>query len=356
MISLVRIPTVPNPKDKGAAQPFPPAFQQESSLGEFGRIARFFKPLAADFPGARGLADDAAVFGVPAGQELVVTTDAMVAGIHFLPDDPPGDIAAKLLRVNLSDLAAMGAVPYAYTLVTSLPKSVGENWLAAFAASLGEDQHRYGIRLAGGDSVSTSGPMTLSVTAFGLVPQGRALPRRSDRPDDPVFVTGSIGDAALGLKIVLDGLEVSDEAIRSRLLGRLRRPEPRTTVGSRLPGLAVSCLDVSDGLVADLGHLCEESGRAALLYAEAVPLSSAARTVIGTDRALLATALTGGDDYELLFTAPEGARPALRALSEETGVAITEIGRMRDGPAGQVTVLDGLGEPLLLPVRGWEHF
>ncbi|WP_448203465.1 thiamine-phosphate kinase [Azospirillum sp. sgz302134] len=331
---------------------------QESGggLGEFGRIARHFKPLAAGFPGARGLADDAAVFGIPPDQELVVTTDAMVAGVHFLPDDAPGDIAAKLLRTNLSDLAAMGAVPHAYTLVTALPKSVGEDWLAAFAAGLGEDQRRFGIGLAGGDTVTTSGPITLSVTAFGLVPKGRALPRRGGRVGDRVFVTGSIGDAALGLQAVFGKIEVADEAARSHLLRRLRRPDPRTGVGPRLLGIATGCLDVSDGLVADLGHLCEESGCAAVLETTRVPLSDAARTVVGDEPARLALALTGGDDYELLFTAPEETRPALRALAEDSGVSITEIGRLVEGAAGEVTVVDPQGQAMALAVRGWQHF
>ncbi|HYG88295.1 MAG TPA: thiamine-phosphate kinase [Azospirillum sp.] len=320
-----------------------------SHLGEFGRINRYFKPLAAGFAGARGLTDDAAVFGVPEGQELVVTTDAMVAGVHFLASDPPGDVAAKLLRANLSDLAAMGAEPLAYTLITALPKDVGEDWLAAFAAGLAEDQARFGIHLAGGDSVSTLGPILLSVTAFGLVPRGQALPRRSERVGDPVFVTGTIGDAALGLQAVLGTLAIP--AVEP-LVTRLRRPDPRVNVGPRLRGLAVSCIDVSDGLVADLGHLAEESGCAAVLHAGRVPVPAAA----AGDPALLACALTGGDDYELLFTAPEAARGALADLSRDTGVPITEIGRTVEGPAGRVEVLDAAGAPLDLPRRGWDHF
>jgi len=327
-----------------------------SPLGEFGRITRFFKPLAAGFPGARGLRDDAAVFGVPEGRELVVTTDATVAGVHFFPDDAPGDIAAKLLRTNLSDLAAMGAEPLAYTLVTALPRGIGEEWLAAFAAGLGEDQTRFGIGLAGGDSVSTGGPITLSVTAFGLVPAGRALPRWGGQVGDRLFVTGSIGDAALGLQIAFGRLDVPDEAKRAHLLTRLRRPDPRTTVGPRLIGLASGALDVSDGLVADLGHLCEESGCAALLESARVPLSDAARGAIDGDPARLALALTGGDDYELLFSAPESARGALADLARDSGVPITEVGRLIEGTAGAVTVLDGQGGPLPLSRQGWDHF
>lgn len=325
--------------------------------GEFRRIGRYFKPLAASFPGSLGLTNDAAVFAVPPGHELVVTSDGMVAGVHFFPDDDPADIAAKLMRVNLSDLAAMGAGPLAYTLVTALPKSLPESWLAAFAAGLGEEQRWSGIGLAGGDSVSTTGPITLSLTAMGLVPAGGALPRRSPRPaGDPVFVTGTIGDAALGLQRALGnlaGLSPQDEAV---LLGRLRRPSPRLAVGRGLVGLAASCLDVSDGLVADLGHLAEESGCAAVIEAVRVPLSPAARRVVEADPGRLSTVLTGGDDYELLFTAPAECRDALAALADETGVAITEIGRTLDGPAGLIHVLDGQGRPLTLAAAGWTHF
>lgn len=335
---------MPRPRDKA------------TPAGEFGRIERYFKPLAAGFPGARGLADDAAVFGVPPGRELVVTTDAMVAGVHFLPDDPPGDIAAKLLRVNLSDLAAMGADPHAYTLVTALPTSVDEDWLEAFAAGLAEDQARFSFALAGGDSVSTPGPILLSVTAFGLVPAGKALPRSGGRIGDSLFVTGTIGDAALGLQLALGKIAVENPAARAQLLGRLRRPDPRTTVGPRLIGLATACLDVSDGLVADLAHLCEESGCAAELRAADVPLSRAARGVIGDDARRLTLALTGGDDYELLFSAPPELGTDLRAAGVERGVGVTEIGRLVAGTPGEVAVHDASGGLMALPTRGWVHF
>lgn len=336
--------------------PADPAGAVPAGSGEFGRIARFFKPLAAGFAGSLGLANDAAVFGVPEGRELVVTMDAMVAGIHFLPDDPPADIAAKLLRVNLSDLAAMAAEPLAYTLATALPKSLGDDWLAAFTAGLAADQARFGIGLAGGDSVSTTGPITLSLTAFGLVPRGEALPRKAARADDCLFVTGTIGDAALGLAVALGTLEPESAESRAHLLERLRRPEPRLAVGRGLRGLATACIDVSDGLVADLAHIAEETGCAAVLESAAVPLSDAARRAIAADPALLVTVLTGGDDYELLFAAPESARPDLARLAAGTGVPITEIGRLAPGTAGDVTVLDAAGGPLALERRGWVHF
>ena len=227
--------------------PRPPAAE---SAGEFGRIDRYLKPLAAGFPGALGLTDDAAVFSIPADRELVITTDALVAGVHFLPDDPPADIAAKLLRVNLSDLAAMAADPLAYSLVTSLPADIGDDWLAAFAAGLAENQQRYGIHLMGGDSVSTPGPITLSVTAFGLVPKGQALRRRTTGTDDLIFVSGTIGDAALGLRVLQGKLNAADP---DPLIERYRRPQPRLALVPMLRHFATAGLDVSDGLVADLG-------------------------------------------------------------------------------------------------------
>jgi thiamine-monophosphate kinase len=323
-------------------------------LGEFGRIDRFFRPLAAGFPGARGLADDAAVFAVPDGQELVVTTDAMVAGVHFLPGESPADVAAKLLRVNLSDLAAMGATPYAYTLVTVWPRGLADDWVADFAAALAREQALAGIALAGGDSVSTPGPMTLVITAFGMVPQGAALPRCGARPGDEVFVTGSIGDAALGLLVARQALSVPDDAAR-HLLARLRRPEPRLTVGRGLRGIASACIDVSDGLAADLGHIAGESGLVAVLEAAAVPLSPAARAVVDQDPGLLALVLSGGDDYELLFTAAPERRPAVAALAAASGVPITGIGHIAAGPAGRVDVRDTRGAAMALARRGWTH-
>jgi thiamine-monophosphate kinase len=319
------------------------------ALEEFGRIARHFRPLAAGFPGALDLTDDAALVSVAAGDELVVTTDAMVEGIHFLASDPPGEIAAKLLRVNLSDLAAMGAAPVGYTLVTALPASVSESWLTAFAAGLESDQGQYGISLIGGDSVSTRGPLTLAVTALGRVPKGAALTRRGARPGDLVCVSGTIGDAALGLAIALGSLEVSDAGQRDFLLARLRRPEPRLTLGLGLRGLASAAVDVSDGLVADLGHLAAASGLAAEIEAGRVPLSAAAAALVSGHPERIPGLLTGGDDYELVVTVAPGRAQALPA-------GLTVIGRVVAGNPGSVTVRDETGTVLDLPRRGWNHF
>jgi thiamine-monophosphate kinase len=327
-----------------------------AGLGEFGRIERFLRPLAARFPGALDLTDDAAVIAVPAGQELVMTTDAMVAGVHFLANDPPGDIAAKLLRVNLSDLAAKAADPLAYMLSMALPAALGDDWLEAFAAGLAADQERYGITLVGGDSVATPGPVALSVTALGLVPRGRAVLRRTARPDDRVFVTGTIGDAALGLDVVLGRLEVGDQAARQALVERLRRPEPRTALIPLLRRSAAAAIDVSDGLVADLGHIGETSGCAAVLHAAGVPLSAAARSTLAAHPELLNRVLTGGDDYEIVFTAPAEEAAQLRDEGARLGVPVSEIGHLCEGPAGAVRVEDAAGREMKLVGRGWTHF
>ena len=324
----------------------------ETPLGEFGRIARWFSPLAAGFPGARGLTDDAAVFGVPADMELVVTTDAMAAGVHFLPDESPADIAYKLLAVNLSDLAAKGAEPLAYSLALCLPKGTPDDWVAAFAAGLAEAQKRFGVALSGGDSVSTRGPAVLSVTAMGLVPKGGA-PSRNAGPDAPgalICVTGTIGDGALGLGCALGGLNWPDDGQRGYLLDRLRRPTPRLAAGRALRGLVLAAMDISDGLLADLAHMARTSGVAAEVDVAAVPLSPAARAVLAANPERLADVLTGGDDYELLVAvAPE----RLSAAQAATPLAV--IGRFVDGPAGRVTALDAAGAPLVFPRLGWTH-
>ena len=329
-------------------------------LGEFGRIARYLAPLAAGCPGALGLLDDAALLSVPAGRQLVVTTDAMVGGVHFLESDPPADIAAKLLRTNLSDLAAMGAAPFGYSLVLSLPRALPESWLAAFAAGLAEDQSQYGIALIGGDSVTTRGPITLAVSALGLVPAGEALTRRLQGPvaGQALYVSGTIGDAALGLKLVLGELkeDAADAADRVALIARLRRPEPRLGLGQALRGMATAAVDVSDGLLADCGHICEVSGCAAVIETARLPLSAPARRLLERRPELLGAILGGGDDYELLFAIPSERRAELAALAARLGVAINEIGRLEAGPAGRVTAVDAAGRPLAPAAAGWNHF
>jgi thiamine-monophosphate kinase len=327
--------------------------------GEFELIARYFAPLASGFPGAFGLLDDAAVIAPPAGHELVAKTDAIVGGVHFLHDDPPDLIARKALRMNLSDLAAKGAVPRAYMLDIMLPKTATEEWIAAFARGLAEDQHEYGVHLIGGDTDSTPGPVTIAIMAFGDVATGRMLRRGGARAGDTVFLTGTIGDAALGLAVLRGQLANLDTKAADFLVGRYRLPRPRVRLGPRLIGIANAALDVSDGLLADLGHLCDASELAAVIEAPRVPLSTAGRAVLATHTGHITTVLAGGDDYEILFTAPPEAVDALTRLSRTLDVPISAIGRMRTpsiGQQSQIVVLDESGESLTFDRSGWTHF
>jgi thiamine-monophosphate kinase len=326
---------------------------------EFELIARYFAPLAREFPGAYGLLDDVAVISPAWKNELVVKTDVIVGGIDFLPDDPVDLVARKGLRVNLSDLAAKGAVPRAYLLDLVLPNTVHEEWIAGFAAGLARDQAEYGVHLIGGDMSSTSGPITIAVSAFGEAPIGRIIRRGGAQAGDTVFVTGTIGDAALGLSVLRAALPALDVASAAFLVDRHRLPQPHVTLGPQLIGIATAALDVSDGLVADLRHICEVSRLSAVIEAQRVPLSLAARVAIAGDPQRLAAALTGGDDYEILFTAPPAATTRVSELSRSLGVPITPIGHMAvssEVNQPRVVVLGDLSQPLSFATEGWTHF
>lgn len=315
----------------------------EAPAEEFGLIARHFRPLAA--PGGLDLLDDAAVLAPPPGRELVLTVDAMVEGVHFLPDDPPDLVARKLLRVNLSDLAAKGATPLAYLLTVSTRRGTPDGWFAAFASGLGQDQAEFGIGLLGGDTTSTPGPLSLSLTAIGHVPAGSIVRRSGARPGDGIWVTGTIGDGALGLRAIRG--ELDDPG--GELAARYRLPRPR--LGLVSPDLVRAAMDVSDGLVQDLGHLCRASGVGAELQASLVPFSAAAERA---GAAWLATCLTGGDDYELLMAVAPGREPAFAADAARSGIPATRIGRFIGG--GGVCVLNAAGEALEFARGGWSHF
>jgi len=326
---------------------------------EFELIERYFRPLAKAFPGAYGLNDDAAVIAPLPDQELVAKTDALVAGVHFLPDDPAELVARKALRVNLSDLAAKGAAPRAYLLDLMLPSTVTEEWIAKFVYGLAQDQERYGVHLIGGDTNMTPGPLTVAVMAFGDIERGRMIRRSTAARGDAVFVTGTIGDAALGLEVLHGRAPNLGASVANVLIDRYRLPQPRVVLGRRLLGLASAAIDVSDGLLADLRHVCEASNVSAVIETVRVPLSAAARAAIGADPRRIATVLTGGDDYEILFAAPPSVAGVLAELSEEVRVPITAIGRMEAAPIGskaQVTMLDESGKPLALRREGWTHF
>jgi thiamine-monophosphate kinase len=309
-----------------------------TKLGEFERIKRFFAPLAG--PGAAGLVDDVAVLDLPPGEELVLTADTIVEDVHYLADDPPDLVARKLLRVNLSDLAAKGARPVGYLLTTTLPDRCGETWLEAFVRGLAADQAEFGIALLGGDTTRTDGPAVLSATALGAIGRGQLVRRAGAKPGDLVCVTGTLGDAALGLKAIRGELPFLDAADRAALADRYRLPQPRLAEGRALLGIARAMLDVSDGLVQDLGHLCAASGVAAVVEFDKLPLSGPARRAVAAEPALIAAALGGGDDYELLFAAP---RPHH-----------TVIGRIESGQG--VRVVDEAGREVEVASPGYRHF
>lgn len=325
-------------------------------LGEFDLIHRFFVPLATA-PGAFGLTDDAALFDVPVGDSAVVTTDAMVAGVHFFESDAASDIGWKLLAVNLSDLAAKGAAPLGYTLDLALPSGwsgpMVADWLGDFTAGLKECQTRFATSLLGGDTVSTSGPLTLAVTAFGSVGKDKVLRRSGAKVGDRVWVSGTLGDAAFAVKL-RKGWTPPIAGPLDAMNRRLDRPMPRLALGQALRGVASAAMDISDGLAADLTHICEVSHVGAEVRGAEVPLSAEARSLVDADPGLIETVLTGGDDYELLFTAPPEADSAVRRASEAAHCPVTCVGRIVEGTA--VRVLDAEGRPIALRRLGFTHF
>jgi thiamine-monophosphate kinase len=307
---------------------------QDGVSGEERLIARYFRPLATA-PNAFGLGDDAAVLAPPAGCDLVLTTDGVIAGVHFLAGDPPQSIARKALRMNLSDLAAKGATPVGFLLSIALPTKTEESWVAAFAEGLGQDISQYGCPLLGGDTDHTPGPLSVSITAFGTVPQGGMVRRATAKAGDAIAVSGTIGDAALGVLLHRD----ADLAKRWRLSSaagdhlhqRYLLPQPRNTLAEALRQHASAAMDVSDGLVGDLAKLCRASGVAAEVDVAAVPLSDAARAALSADGKLIERILSGGDDYEVVLTLPVAKFSAFRTAAENAGVPVTKIGQVMSG-------------------------
>lgn len=324
--------------------------------GEDSLIARYFKPIATD-AGAFGLDDDAAALKAQ-GEDVVVTVDAVVEGVHYLPNDPPDTIARKALRVNLSDLAAKGATPAGFVLTLAL-RNVDEGWLKPFAQALGEDATAFAFPLLGGDTVSTPGPMMISVTAFGRVPTGKMVHRSGARPGDRVVVTGTIGDAVLGLDILKGGAAAKalagDAATREALIGRYRVPQPRNALALAVRDHANASMDVSDGLAGDLAKLCAVSGVSAAIDVSAIPLSSAAAGLVKQGAATIETLISGGDDYEVLCAIPEARFEAFAVAARQAGIAVTSIGAFVAGPAPPA-FLDAQGRELVLTRRSWSHF
>jgi len=321
-------------------------------------IAEFWAPLAAGSAGAFGLKDDCAAIAPPPGCELVVTTDGLIEGVHFIAGEPADAMAWKALAVNVSDLVAKGATPLAYVMSLALPQP-DRAWLAAFAEGLAKAQAAFGCSLIGGDTDRTPGPLAISITAFGTVPAGRMLRRSTAKPGDAVYVSGTIGDAALGLALRRDrALEQRcelDSAAQAHLETRFRRPKPPIGLRNALLGYASAAMDVSDGLLKDFGRLCQASQAGGQIDATAVPLSAAARAVVAAGRATLADLLTGGEDYEVL--AAVGPREAARfeGAAAASGTLVTRIGLIEKAAQG-IRVIDGSGNAVAFKRTGWDHF
>jgi thiamine-monophosphate kinase len=323
---------------------------------EFDLIARYFAPLTAGRPEALGLADDVAILDIDPADSLVVTADALIAGVHFLPDDPPALIARKMLRVNLSDLAGKGARPLGYLMTCALSDEVDEAWLADFTAGLAADQREFGLALLGGDTTGTPGPLALSLTALGRVRRGHALLRGAARVGDIVMVSGTLGDGALGLDVQRWEFAGLPAAARDFLIDRYRLPQPRLALGQALAegGIARAGMDISDGLLADLGHICRASGVGAVLRWADLPLSSAAQAVLSAAPELGERIVAGGDDYELLVTVPADRVDAALAAAGALGLPLAAIGRIE--PGAGVRLLDPSGAEMHVSRTGYQHF
>ena len=325
--------------------------------GEDRLIARYFKPIARH-PGAFGLTDDAAVLAPPTGHELVLKADAIVGGVHFFLDDPPEAVARKALRVNLSDLASKGARPVGFLLSIALPKAIKPAWIEAFARGLGADARRYGCPLFGGDTVATPGPVTISIAAFGTLPKGTMVRRAGARAGHRIVVTGTIGDAALGLNLRKARGAARrwklDAGMRRHLVARYLVPEPRNALAEALRRHASAAMDVSDGLAGDLGKLCRASGVGAEVEVASVPLSAAARAALAAEPRLIATVLAGGDDFEIVATVPPAALDVLQAAARAARVPLTAIGRVVAGKGTRFRTPEG--RPLRLAHASFSHF
>jgi thiamine-monophosphate kinase len=332
------------------------ADRKEPVSGEDALIARYFRPLASD-PGAFNLGDDVAILKA-LGEDIVVTTDALVEGVHFLSADPPDSISRKALRVNLSDLAAKGATPAGFVLTLAL-RTAEDTWLAPFARGLGEDAMHFRCPLLGGDTVSTPGPKMISITAFGRVPAGKMVHRSGAKPGDRVVVTGTIGDAALGLDILKGGAAsvalAGDDAAREMLVGRYRVPQPRNALAEAVRVHASAAMDVSDGLAGDLAKLCAASGVSAIIDAPSVPLSAPAAALLACGAVGIEALVSGGDDYEILCTIPENRFEAFAQAAQLAGVAATSIGTVIAGPLAP-KFLDAQGSEIALPRLSYSHF
>ncbi|ELL5149675.1 thiamine-phosphate kinase [Salmonella enterica] len=321
------------------------------ACGEFSLIARYFDRVRSTrLDVETGIGDDCALLNIPEKQTLAISTDTLVAGNHFLPDIDPADLAYKALAVNLSDLAAMGADPAWLTLAITLPE-VDEPWLEAFSDSLFELLNYYDMQLIGGDT--TRGPLSMTLGIHGYIPAGRALKRAGAKPGDWIYITGTPGDSAAGLAVLQNRLLVSEEIDAHYFIKRHLRPTPRILHGQALRDIASAAIDISDGLISDLGHIVKASGCGAKVDVDALPKSAAMMRHVDAGQALRWT-LSGGEDYELCFTVPELNRGALDVAIGQLGVPFTCIGQMSADVEGLSFVRDGM--PVTFDWKGYDHF
>jgi thiamine-monophosphate kinase len=325
--------------------------------GEDRLIQRFFRPLARD-PAALGLSDDAAVIVPPPGADLVLTTDGVIEGVHFFPDDPADAVARKALRANLSDLAAKGAEPLGFLLSLALSDKADEQWLMSFAEGLGADAEAYRCPLLGGDTDRTPGLLSVSISAFGSLPHGTMVKRWGARAGDRLVVTGTVGDAALGLVLRREparaGRAKLSASERAYLAARYLLPEPKVALAPALRDQASAAIDISDGLAGDLMKLAAASGVSARIEATHLPLSPAAQKMVAAEPALLETVLTGGDDYEILAAVAPAALSALQSAAHAAGIALSEIGVVGAGAGVEIVGLDN--RPIELSHPSFSHF
>ena len=324
-------------------------------MNEFEIIKTYFYPLAKKFPGALSLLDDAALLDIDPDHQMVITNDILTAGVHFFENDPADLVARKSIRVNLSDLAAMGAEPLVYLLALSLPNTVDDAWLELFSNGLKQDQINYGISLIGGDTSSTPGPTSISITMLGRIRVNKALKKSNAKLGDDIWVSGNIGDAGVALKIIKGEVNVIDDKSKNYLFKRLHLPEPRLELGNNLIEIANSATDISDGLANDLNNICQASGFGAVVQGDSIPISELVSTLIKQTKHLkMSHIISGGDDYELVFTAPPEYTKNINTLSKNMGLKISKIGSIVEGKT--IRIIDKIGHDLPLETEGYQHF
>ncbi|MEH6631875.1 MAG: thiamine-phosphate kinase [Halopseudomonas aestusnigri] len=326
-------------------------------ISEFDLIESCFAPLSIGYDEAYALKNDAALISEHPDRSTVVTMDTLIAGVHFFITDPAEDIARKCLRVNLSDLAAMGAEAFAYTLSMAYNENIDGQWVKSFTSGLAADQKLFSIHLIGGDTVKTPGPLTITVTCFGHVPRHHCLKRNTALPGQDIWVSGTLGDAAAGLKILNGDANSSNSEFRQNLIKRFRVPQPRTELGCYLLKESISntAMDVSDGLLADLTHITSASKVGATIQEKDLPFSNAFNSLMSENKDLKTKlAVAGGDDYELLFTADRNQRDKIIALSRTLSIKLTRIGIVEKGE--EVSLLREDGSLFQITNLGWKHF